>query len=278
MMVLTSLMVAVAVGLFVGSESYLHIPLWRSFGRYRNWWTGIVTTARLSPGFTPVPWIQLLALGVTGLLVWLTGELLCLLLIGLVVLLPPWMLHRAHRLFREDLESQLPGFLIALADALTAIPNLGQALRSTAEHAASPMRQEIEAVIAETRLGRSLDQALENLARRLRIPGVESAVSAALLGRRTGGDLCRILRRIATSLREIARLEGVIRVKTSEGRNQALVMGSMPPVLVFLLHQVDPTWLTPLWNDPIGWIIVAGAAVLEVIAILLIRKIVAVEV
>ena len=108
--------------------------------------------------------------------------------------------------------------------------------------------------------------------------GFEPAVAAAIMGRRTGGDLPTILESTAKTLREIARLEGVVRTKTAEGRNQALVMGLVPPFLVVALHKIDPSWLEPMWHDPIGWALLGAAGVLEIGAVMLIRKIMAVDI
>jgi tight adherence protein B len=55
-------------------------------------------------------------------------------------------------------------------------------------------------------------------------------------------------------------------------------MGAVPPGLVLMLERINPDWLAPMWNDPIGWLMLGGAAVLEVAAIALIRKIMAVDI
>jgi tight adherence protein B len=253
-------------------------PIMRGFARYDVWWSSIVREIRADERLASIPLAQLVAV--------LLIALACLLLektalIGLsvpLVLVPPFLLYRGRAKHKRRLVSQLPCLLIGLADALTTVPNLGQALASTAEHLESPMREEITQSLSEIRVGRSIDEALENMARRLRVPGIEATVSAALLGRRTGGDLPTILRRIANVLREMERLEGVIKTKTAEGRNQAIVMGIMPIILILALEKIDPDWLAPLWNDPLGALIVGAAAVLEVTAVALIRRITAVKV
>ncbi|MDD5309434.1 MAG: type II secretion system F family protein [Deltaproteobacteria bacterium] len=176
------------------------------------------------------------------------------------------------------LADQVEGFLTGLAGALTVTPNLGEALSQTARHLPQPMRGELEDALAQARLGRPLDEALVSMAERIGAPGMGPVVAAVLMGRRTGGDLPGILKRMATTVREMARLEGVVRTKTAEGRGQAWVMGLAPPGLMLVLDRVNPGWLAPLWDDPIGWIILAAAAVLEITAVALIRRIMAVDI
>jgi len=194
-----------------------------------------------------------------------------------VLVLPRLLAHRAATRRRRLLADQLDGAITALAGSLGATPNLGDALASIVGTQPDPMQEELRRVLADVRLGRTLDEALLDLASRASLPGLDATVAAAITGRRTGGDLPEILRRTAASLREIGRLEGVVRTKTAEGRGQAVVMGLVPPLLIAALDWIDPNWLAPLWSDPIGWAILGAAAVTEIAAIALIRRIMAVD-
>ncbi|MCP4679476.1 MAG: hypothetical protein GY854_29095 [Deltaproteobacteria bacterium] len=253
-------------------------PTARLFARYRSWWEEMVNLSRAEHWLKSIPiWQTGIASALIAIAVGLRRPLIAV-GIPVIMVLPAWLLVRYRERRIQTLENGLAEFLVALADSLTTIPNLTEALQTLVEHIEPPIKEEVVAVLAEVRLGRSFDDALRNMASRVRLPGLDAAVGAALLGKRTGGDLSGILRRIAETLREMARLEGVIRTKTAEGRSQAWVMGSVPPGLMLMLEKIDPDWLAPLWNDPIGWLMLGGVAVLEVSAIALIRKIMAVDI
>jgi tight adherence protein B len=247
--------------------------LWRY---YHGWWIAKLNSLNVHPTFQTVPLWQSVALpALIGVAVFMNQPLV-LALAAAVIVLPPWLLIR-HRLKHQQVLNQgLDAFLTILADSLATVPNLTEALSTVLDHVGQPIKNEVISVLKEMRLGASLEHALSNMAKRVRLPGFDAAVGAALLGKRTGGDLPGIFRRIAAAVREMARLEGVIRTKTAEGRCQAWVMGSVPPGLLFILEYVDPNWIAPLWRDPIGWALIGLAAVLEVTAIALIRKIMAV--
>ncbi len=246
--------------------------------RYNEWWSSRIKLLRLPSQFVRLPALQgcaILLLSSAG--IWLSfGPALP----GVVALaaIPPVMLRRQVSSRRAKLTDQLDGMITALSNALSTTPNLTDALSSIVDHLDSPMRDEIRSVLSHVKLGRTVDEALMEMATRTHVPGFEPAVAAAIMGRRTGGDLPTILESTARTLREIARLEGVVRTKTAEGRNQALVMGLVPPFLVVALHKIDPSWLEPMWHDPIGWVLLGVASVLEISAIMLIRKIMAVEI
>ena len=65
---------------------------------------------------------------------------------------------------------------------------------------------------------------------------------------------------------------------TAQGRLQAWVLGSLPIVMGFLIYKVDPTMITPLWEDPLGYIILFFIAVMLIVGVFMIRKILTVDV
>jgi tight adherence protein B len=273
-----SLLAGAALGacfLWATRESGLGISL---AGRYAAWWDDHVRRYRLHRFFARTPVLQLAGFGLAVVLA-ITLESPVIAVGGLLlVLLPPLGLVRHRANYEASVSRGLDVFLIGLADALATRPNLADALSGMRATLEQPIKGEVEQVLRDVRLGRCLDDALECMARRLRQPGLDAVVGAALLGRRAGGDLSSIFRQMADMLREMSRLEGVIRTKTAEGRAQAWVMGAVPPGLVVVLDQIDPNWLAPLWNDPFGWGLLGAVAILEVAAIALIRKIIMVDI
>ena len=194
-----------------------------------------------------------------------------------IAAVPPLWVRRYYANRRSRLERQLDPWIASWAGAMTSTPNLAEGFRSLLGHVSSPWREEIERVIQETELGMSFDEALQRMGERLRMPELDAAISAVLVGKNTGGNLPEILGQVAASLREMNRLHGLVRTQTAEGRNQAWVIGAMPVVLIVLLQWMNPSWLEPLFTTPGGWMILAVAAVLETLAIVLVRKIMNVE-
>lgn len=207
-----------------------------------------------------------------------TGVPIALIGIPIVAAAPAlWFIDARHKR-QEKIEQQLDTFLLALANALKASPSLGDALNATSTLLRAPMKEELELTVKENQLGVPLDQALLNMARRVGSRAFSGALTTVLIGRQTGGDLSRILETSAATLREMARLEGVVRTKTAEGKAQAWVLGVIPPLLVALLNWMDPLWLQPLSSGIIGYIIVAIAVVFWVAAIFAARRILAVDI
>ena len=222
--------------------------------------------------------MQLAGIGVVPLLTLFLDDPILLLLIPPIALAPYFILKQrsTERVLRID--EQLDPWLLMLSNALKASPSLGEAVANSAKLMRPPMSQELDLALKEMKLGTPLDQAVLNMSVRIGSPSVSSALATILVGRQTGGDLPKILEESSATLREMARLEGVVRTKTAEGKTQAYVLGVIPFVLIGAIHMVDEHWLEPLGSTTLGFAIIGTAAVLWVAAILLARRILAVDV
>jgi tight adherence protein B len=198
--------------------------------------------------------------------------------IPLIAIAPKLWLIDAKNKRQDKIEQQLDTFLTALANALKASPSLGDALGNCATLLRSPIREELELTMKENQLGMPLDTAILNMGGRVGSRAFAGALTTVLIGRQTGGDLPKILETSAATLREMARLEGVVRTKTAEGKAQAWVLGIMPPILIGILNWIDPQWLTPLNTTFIGGIIWVVAIAFWIAAVFLARKILAVDI
>ena len=198
-------------------------------------------------------------------------------LVVLPLAVRPWLgVRRARRV--SALEAQLDGWLAHLANTLGATPALSEAIAYSVTLTSAPLADELDLLTREVALGTPLDEALGRFSARVQSRTVESALSALRIGRRTGGDLPAILRRSAKALREMARLEGVVREKTAEGKAQAFVVAAIPFPMVALLHFLDPAMLRPLVASLRGWLVLALALSLWGAAIALARKVLDVDI
>ena len=198
-------------------------------------------------------------------------------LLPFVALLPSVLLSKRVAIRIAALEAQIEPWLNAIANALKASPSLGEAIAASASLVGAPMSQEVDVVMKEYELGIPLDRALDSFADRMSSRTLAGCVLALKVARRSGGNLPEMLESAATALREMARLEGVVRTKTAEGKAQALVIGMIPAPLILLINSIEPTFLQPLFDTFSGHLVLVAIAVLWVSAIALSRKILDVD-
>lgn len=276
----------VGVGLLLAAAVFLAVmaslldqqgPLARGFRRYAAYLDGLLRGLFLPATGVRVASLQIAALAATVALVLLLDLDYAFAWIGAALLGPCLHLERKKRQRKQELEKQLDAFVLALANAMKSIPSVNAAFQSVAETSSSPIKEEIELCIREMRIGCTLDEALLHMAARVGSARLDSVLAAVILGRQIGGNLPRVLESTASSIREISRLEGVLRTKTSEAKMQLYVIGAAPFVLVLALSQMSPGYFDPLQQSPLGYAIGLGAIGSWLLALYLARQVLSVS-
>ena len=175
------------------------------------------------------------------------------------------------------LRAQLPAALSALSTSVKAGLSLPQAVQAAGESLDAPLGGEFRRMAAEMELGGTLDAALVSLEGRAPIPEIRLLSAGLRLARTTGGSLGPLLDQLTDTIREREKLRGQLKAMTAQGRLSGYVMGATPAVLIGAMAVLDPEFLRPLIATPTGWMVLAAAAVLEIIGAVAIRAVVRVE-
>ncbi|MBX3193036.1 MAG: type II secretion system F family protein [Labilithrix sp.] len=177
-----------------------------------------------------------------------------------------------------ELDNQAGPFALTLANALKATPAIGNALDHVAHLMDGAVAQEFQLAVKETRLGRSLDEALAAVVVRAQSPKLATVLVSLLIGRQVGGNLVKTLETTAATLRELERLEGVLRQRTAEGRMQMWAMAIAPFLLCFAAYKLDNRYFEPLMQTGItGYVCVVGAMITYAGSLIAARKIISVD-
>jgi tight adherence protein B len=178
----------------------------------------------------------------------------------------------------EKLREQLPEVLTIMASSLRAGHSFLQAIDTVSKEIQEPAASEFIRVVAEIRLGRPIEEALEAMADRVGSEDFRWAVLAVNIQREVGGNLAEILDTVADTLRERATMRRQVKVLTAEGRLSAYVLVALPFAIALYMTAVNPDYIGLLVTTTIGLFMLGTAAVLIVIGVLWMRKIVNIDV
>ncbi|MGI9666027.1 MAG: type II secretion system F family protein [Acidimicrobiia bacterium] len=178
---------------------------------------------------------------------------------------------------RKKFESQLPDTLNLLATSLRAGYSLLQAVEAVGEEAPEPTRREFGRAMAEIRLGRPINDALEDIALRMNSQDFEWAVMAIGIQREVGGNLAEVLQTTSETMVQRNRLRREMKALTAEGRISAIVLALLPIFLFVFINIVNPGYMAPLLESTIGWLLLAGGLVFIGIGIFWMSRIVKVD-
>lgn len=201
-------------------------------------------------------------------------------LISACVLFPiPRIILRYLRVRRLNKFSlQLEDALNMINGALKAGFSINQALEEVADQDIHPLSVEFRLLTQEIRLGVSVEQALENMSRRLESDDFELVAVAISTARKTGGELTGTLARVAALIRERVRIKQKVMALTAMGRLQALMIGIMPFLLLLGMYKVSPHLISAFFSTPVGGIAMVVVVIMDIAGFLWIRKITKIEV
>lgn len=196
--------------------------------------------------------------------------------IGLVV---PGLLDKMRKAQRtHKFSAQLVDTIMMMISCLKAGLSFNQTIEVICREMPAPVSEEFSSILKALRIGVPLEDAFAELSTRM--PGEELKLifSAILVARETGGDLPRVLSKLADTLRDRNRLKENISTYTIQGRVQAVIMGVIPVVFVVVVLQQDPKHFEIMFTTEQGQFMLAIAGVLEVLALFFITKCSAVKI
>ena len=197
---------------------------------------------------------------------------------GMAVFAAEWFLgYRAQR-HVEQFNQQLPHVLQIMATSLRSGFGIMEAVRTVGREMDAPLGTAFTRILDEHRVGGSLDVSLNDLATRIESVDFLIVARALQTHRKVGGNLAEILERVAETMRDREKLRGHVRAITAEQRFSGFIVGLLPLWVLWFFALVDPEFIAPLWEDPLGRILLGVGAVLEVSALMLMRRIAQIEV
>ncbi|GAB4430505.1 MAG: type II secretion system F family protein [Chloroflexi bacterium OHK40] len=152
--------------------------------------------------------------------------------------------------------NQLGDTITMMANALRGGYSFLQTLDMVAREAPAPMSSEFRRVVQEVGLGRTTEEALSNLLRRMPSDDLDLLITAVNIQMEVGGNLAQILDTIGHTIRERVRIKGEINTLTAQGRISAWVITGLPIGLAIFISTVNPEYMAPIFTfgmPPEAW-------------------------
>jgi tight adherence protein B len=202
---------------------------------------------------------------------------LALLALLVPVLARAWVLRKVKDI-RDDFADQLPETLQLLASALRSGHSLIGALSLVVEQAPEPIRREFAQVLTDDQLGLPLDQALRNVAERMKSRDMRQVGLIGELQRTAGGNAAEVLDTVVGTVRERAEVHRLARTLTAQGRMARWILSLMPVALGLLMLAAAPQLMKPMLTSTGGQVALVLAALLVLAGSAWIKQIVEIEV
>jgi tight adherence protein B len=192
--------------------------------------------------------------------------------------LPRWYVSSRRRRRQARINAQLEEMLTLVSNSLRSGYGLLQSFEYASRQLAPPLASELKRMLQEANLGAGAEDAIQALGDRIASADMEMVVTAIAIQRSVGGNLAQTLDSVAYTMRERDRIRGEIKTLTAQQRMTGVIIGALPIFVGLAMFAMNPDYMSLLFTETAGRVILLVAAGLEGLGIVLIRSVMAFEV
>jgi len=214
-----------------------------------------------------------------GLLAGLFGGLVGGLVFGVFGFkLPGLLMNFIFKRRVEKFDRQLVDALNMMSNAIKSGLSFMQVIQLIERELPNPASQEFAMVLKENRLGVNLNDALLNMVKRIPSEDLFMIMNSVVTLSQQGGDLSEAFETIANTIRERQRVTEKIRTLAQAGITQAVILSSIPLVMLTIMYVIQPDYVLLLFTTTLGIAMLIIMFVMMGLGILWMKKLLTIDV
>jgi tight adherence protein B len=186
--------------------------------------------------------------------------------------LPRWALGFLKKRRENKFLAALPDAVDVIVRGIKAGLPLFESIKVVAADSPEPLRSEFLAIIETQAIGMPLGEACSRLYERMPLPEANFFGIVVSIQQKSGGNLSEALGNLSKVLRDRKKMKEKIQAMSMEAKASAGIIGSLPPIVMFLVYLTTPQYISLLWTHPTGQLMLVGCLVWMSIGILVMKK------
>lgn len=185
---------------------------------------------------------------------------------------PRWVLKFLKGRRERKFLNEFPNTIDVIVRGVKSGLPLNDCMSMIAREAPDPVGPEFQEVVDSQRMGVPLEQGLRRMY--LRVPLTEVSFLAIVLGiqAKAGGNLSEALGNLSNVLRDRKKMKAKIRAVSQEAKSGAMIIGSLPLIIVLVVNVITPDYMTILFTSTMGHILLGISVFWMSLGVLVMRK------
>ncbi len=192
--------------------------------------------------------------------------------------LPNWVLSFLRNRRIKRFIDEFPNAIDIIVRGIKSGLPLGDCLRIIATEAREPLKSEFRAIIEAQSLGLSVSDAVGRLTKRMPIQEANFFVIVIQIQQKAGGNLSEALGNLSRVLRERKKMKAKVSAMSMEAKASAVIIGSLPFIVAFLVQIASPGFITPLFTTQTGHLMLLGSAFWMMCGIIMMKSMINFEI
>lgn len=145
-------------------------------------------------------------------------------------------------------------------------------LRIISQETAEPLRSEFQKIRNDLDVGLPMSEAIQRFAERVPLSEANFFSIVITIQARSGGSLSASLTNLSNVLRERNKMRGKIKAMSAEAKASGGIIGSLPLLVTGIMYLTSPDYISLLFSEPIGNMVLVGSGLWMSAGILVMRK------
>lgn len=220
-------------------------------------------------------WIASAVLGVLGLAgAFITGQSL-LVSVGMAIStglgLPRWYLGMRRSGRQKKFTAEFANALDIIVRGIKSGLPLNECIKVIARESPDPVGSEFQKLVEAQAVGVSLEEGTKRMVERMPLPELSFFSTVLTIQSKTGGNLAEALGNLSGVLRSRKMMREKIGALSSEAKASAMIIGALPPGVLALVYFTTPSYMTAMFVEPKGQLMLLGGAIWMGLGILMMR-------
>jgi tight adherence protein B len=186
--------------------------------------------------------------------------------------LPRWLLGVAIGMRQKKFVGQFADAIDVIVRGIKSGQPLGDCLKIIAKESPQPVAGEFTLAIDAIAMGVPMDQALNRMYQRLPLQEVNFFNIVLSIQQKAGGNLSEALGNLSGVLRSRKLLREKIKALSSEAKASAMIIGSLPIIVMLLVYFTTPAYIMTLFTSQLGHLVLLIAGCLMATGIYIMRS------
>jgi tight adherence protein B len=186
--------------------------------------------------------------------------------------LPRWVLSYLKRRREGMFLERFPDAIDVVVRGIKSGLPLGDSLRVIATDSPEPIRSEFRNILETQAVGLPLGEACAKLFERMPLAEANFFAIVIAIQQKSGGNLSEALGNLSKVLRDRKKMKGKIKAMSTEATASAAIIGCLPLAVMAVVYLTSPDYITLLWTDRRGQMMLAASAVWMSIGVFVMKK------
>ncbi len=186
--------------------------------------------------------------------------------------LPRWLLSFLKKRRETKFLNVFPDAVDIIVRGVKAGLPLLDCLKMITAESPEPVKSNFRAIVETQAIGMPLGEACGKLYEDMPLPEANFFAIVVAIQQKSGGNLAEALGNLSRVLRDRKKMKAKIQAMSQEAKASAAIIGALPIAVMILVYISSPQYISLLWTEPLGRVMLAASAIWMTMGVLVMKK------